>query len=427
MDFNEFAEKVKAKYPQYADKDNQVLAEAMVKKYPEYASKVTFEPVKNSVGSFAKLIGNISLELHKDVKDKVLDASALPKKAMQTFGTALSNVKELGPTGALADAAANVMKPNFQAEGVGENVAELGASVADPRMLGLGAALKPVGNAKKLGATLEAMGAKAQNFTAGLRPQTLEAMTRSGQNPADVGVKVGSQLAKEKIIGATPKETFDNLLKAHRSAGQEVANAIRNIHKNGRAAVNADAALEPLLAKVNELKGSITGTRRNMTKHFDEVLKYFKKQSGQDGMLSLDEVKKAMKEIGPLTNKGSDEVQQVMSELYGTLANVQDQIITSVAKQAKNPALKEALLKANQRFSLFARVRPDLEAAAAREGAGKSSFLAAPIESMKKGAASLASGVLTRTGRQLQGFPAAEQGTNRAALDSVMSRLKNAQ
>jgi hypothetical protein len=42
MDFNEFAETVKAKHPEYKDRDNRTLAEAVVKKYPEYASKVTF-------------------------------------------------------------------------------------------------------------------------------------------------------------------------------------------------------------------------------------------------------------------------------------------------------------------------------------------------------------------------------------------------
>lgn len=51
VDYNEFAESIKKKYPEYADRDNKQLAEAMVKKYPEYADRVTFketEPQKIS-------------------------------------------------------------------------------------------------------------------------------------------------------------------------------------------------------------------------------------------------------------------------------------------------------------------------------------------------------------------------------------------
>jgi hypothetical protein len=43
MDANEFAEKIKAQYPQYKDKDNLELTKAVVEKHPEYASKVTFD------------------------------------------------------------------------------------------------------------------------------------------------------------------------------------------------------------------------------------------------------------------------------------------------------------------------------------------------------------------------------------------------
>lgn len=42
MDYNEFSEKIKAKYPQYKDMDNRELAQRMVAKYPQY-SDVTFD------------------------------------------------------------------------------------------------------------------------------------------------------------------------------------------------------------------------------------------------------------------------------------------------------------------------------------------------------------------------------------------------
>lgn len=45
MNYNEFSEKIKAKYPQYKDMDNKELAQRMVEKYPQY-SDVTFDDVE---------------------------------------------------------------------------------------------------------------------------------------------------------------------------------------------------------------------------------------------------------------------------------------------------------------------------------------------------------------------------------------------
>ena len=40
INYNEFAESVKSKYPEYADRDNAELARAMIAKFPEYADRV---------------------------------------------------------------------------------------------------------------------------------------------------------------------------------------------------------------------------------------------------------------------------------------------------------------------------------------------------------------------------------------------------
>ena len=40
IDYNEFAKKIKAKYPEYNDVDNYTLASKMVEKYPEYKGQV---------------------------------------------------------------------------------------------------------------------------------------------------------------------------------------------------------------------------------------------------------------------------------------------------------------------------------------------------------------------------------------------------
>lgn len=49
MNYNEFADKIKVKYPQYKDMDNRQLAEKMIAKYPQYKD-VTFDDVEESKG-----------------------------------------------------------------------------------------------------------------------------------------------------------------------------------------------------------------------------------------------------------------------------------------------------------------------------------------------------------------------------------------
>ena len=43
LSIDDFANKIKEKYPEYKDKDNKTLAEAMIKKYPEYKDKVAID------------------------------------------------------------------------------------------------------------------------------------------------------------------------------------------------------------------------------------------------------------------------------------------------------------------------------------------------------------------------------------------------
>lgn len=58
MNYNEFAEKIKEKYPEYKDFDNKELSQKIIAKYPEYESKVTFDDIEtkktNPVADFGK-------------------------------------------------------------------------------------------------------------------------------------------------------------------------------------------------------------------------------------------------------------------------------------------------------------------------------------------------------------------------------------
>lgn len=270
--------------------------------------------------------------------------------------------------------------------------------ILDPQTYLLGGVANPKGLAK-VGSAMEEMGAKGQNFAAGLRPQTIEAMTRSGQNPGDIGVMAGSKLAQDGIIGSTGKETFANLLKAKDKGWQQVKQAIKNINQNGLAAINVNDALVPLNSKINTLRGAATKVRQNMATHFEEVRDWLAKRGEENGMISLDDVKTMMKEIGPLTQKGSDEIQAAMSELYGTLANTQDTIVSKIADQADNPEIKNQLLKANQNYSFYARISPDIERFTAKEAVGRSEGFK---EGLKRKVERIVSGPINKTGTKLK-------------------------
>jgi len=47
LDYNQFAEKIKQKYPEYKDIDNYTLATKMVEKYPEYQTQVSLKKKRN--------------------------------------------------------------------------------------------------------------------------------------------------------------------------------------------------------------------------------------------------------------------------------------------------------------------------------------------------------------------------------------------
>ena len=50
----EFAQKVKAKYPEYNDIDDVELAQKIIAKYPEYENIVTFEDPKKKKSLFLR-------------------------------------------------------------------------------------------------------------------------------------------------------------------------------------------------------------------------------------------------------------------------------------------------------------------------------------------------------------------------------------
>ena len=80
MDYNEFSEKIKQKYPQYQDIDNKELAQKMIAKYPEYKEQVTFD-IETPPKEQPKGIDLTPAGFFKGSQDIVASVIAAPKTA----------------------------------------------------------------------------------------------------------------------------------------------------------------------------------------------------------------------------------------------------------------------------------------------------------------------------------------------------------
>ncbi|MDM8548293.1 hypothetical protein QUF61_17515 [Candidatus Venteria ishoeyi] len=126
--YNEFADKIKAKYPgSYDHVDNRMLAEKMIEKYPEYSDRITFdEPVTESPAEQLRqqaLGGTLSPEagdalvaedeaMHEDPRIKLAKASAADPEAMERHGQKLVEERE-ARMGTEAETTADVLSRNI--------------------------------------------------------------------------------------------------------------------------------------------------------------------------------------------------------------------------------------------------------------------------------------------------------------------------
>lgn len=98
--YTEFAQKVKAQYPQYKDIDDRELAEKMIAKYPQYSDKVTFETKKGidltPSGLYKQAISYPAGAIRALAKGE--DFNTAREKALQTY-------KDFKPAGGLMDVA----------------------------------------------------------------------------------------------------------------------------------------------------------------------------------------------------------------------------------------------------------------------------------------------------------------------------------
>lgn len=231
---------------------------------------------------------------------------------------------------------------------------------------------------------LQRLGTKGVNSQAGISPETVQSLTRSGINPAEVGASIGKRLVDENIIGQSSSETFANATAKQKEYGQSVQSALDEIKKANRSLgeypeledslkVESNRALKPLLDKKVTLANSPFSANKRMSRPWTEAYTYLADQANASGgFTTLDHVNGALQQVGQMLGKlekGSAPYKNVAS-LYGTLANVRDGMVRDIAQLVGDPQLAQNLLKANDGYSFYSRIMPDLNWQAAAESVG---------------------------------------------------------
>lgn len=445
VDYNEFAEKFKAKNPAYADRDNRTLAEALIKKHPEYADRVTFDNAaqqeqtqeqpqepQSMLGTMKQVGTSVAKSAFPEIATAVdafnspasqpaKDLSEMPMRGLRGIGTGLVSGLQR---------ASEATQPGYVPETTGEKVADIGAGLLDPR--GMAAAVGPLGKAAEgaaaVGSALETSGAKAINKAIQLRPKTLASLMKSGENPVDAGVRIGKELMDIGVDIGSDKKMYDTAIKARKVSGKNIGQIYDTLKKEGVYAeiMPANEALQPVFDKLNQLNSAATSAVKVRAKPFQEVFDHLlDKASKQGNQLHINDIRKVIKEIGPLVNKGDEATQEVMGELYGTLAKARDSMVEYGAKMIADDTLKTALLAENRKYSMLSKIMPDIKQVGLKSGVGKGKefSLLHPLDTGTDVLGpSVAKGKI-KIGRALQtGFPSLKDDKT---LQNLLAKLKN--
>lgn len=242
---------------------------------------------------------------------------------------------------------------------------------------------------------LESVGARGMNRAAGITPSTLEEMTPKrpanilDKNPERTNTRLGVKLAEEGTTGFRVGESLDKALGKHTEFGKGVSKAIADIKGNNpyewdnsynMLHTDANASLKPLLEQAAKLEGS---------KYPEDALagKWYRaaydslaeKANSNNGFLTFDHVHDELQHLGDVIGRTSDANLKIVKRVYGKIADLSDKMVQEVADSAGRPELRDALKRANEGYSRYSRILPDMTTQSAKSSMVRaSSFLKNP-------------------------------------------------
>lgn len=314
MDYNEFSEKIKTKYPEYKDIDNMELAQKMIAKYPKYQEQVSFNVEKPQEQTQSKGIDLTPSGIINNTSQAVADAILTPLEMVKS--------KEKDPIKAYNA----VAKRNRE---VNQKIREEKPIMSGVKDLGLdlvGYGLLPV--AKGAGAFVK------NAVTQGGVPMALEALKR-GRNA--LGGLAGGSLLGAGIQGLPYVGKVAGLVP---SAGKLVSRTVGRVKPETiERAVKADSKALDLSEKEaqNLLMDTTEAVRKNyknlVQKRGDTVGnlleelpedKTFKAQdllSNYDGILNSYSLSKNAK-LNPARNATQKEISKIEDLLGGNMPDI---------------------------------------------------------------------------------------------------------
>ena len=291
MNYNDFAEKIKAKYPEYADMDNRELAQKMVAKFPDEYSDVVFDEPKKGIditpsgivktataGVVAPIRaltrGETIPQAYKRARE-IQDASFLNKLSpVVDFGAYMALPQtNLLKGGKLATVGNNLLTGGYQGgviggleslkkegdlSGVGEGSA-IGAGITAGLPLGLQAIEKTAKLAPMAGGVL------AKTFGR-IQPETLERAVQ----PNSIALDLTRPQAQNLLMDTTERvrDTYKRLLAGAGQNVRNVANSLKNIENR----VNVDDLKGDIKGIFDKYQGDVVNPARNMTGELEQNL-----------------------------------------------------------------------------------------------------------------------------------------------------------
>lgn len=280
---------------------------------------------------------------------------------------------------------------------------------------------------------LQRMGAGARNNATGISPDTIERLGK-GANPVKTGVALANSLEKEGATGLSKMETWDNVKRIHDEAGKATRNARDAIKAESDkyagvedpTVVSATPILETLLNTTKQLKESARSGVKQLGRFWNETYNSLsQKASNNGGVLTLEDIHSEMQDVGK-DMKGNPGTARynAAKDIYHHLIDVQEQMVSEIADNAKNPDLKNNLLGANKQYTKYSKILSDVTNQGERGATGGDSMLSGqrPLRATIRASQPLLGKILLSLGNKAAKYgPILEEAAKKGTQNLMMT------